>query len=604
MDDSDWPPRRPHQHYFLSIVCLFVCIIFLTTMTTLNSTDAPKKGIAGRIDYASWEKRTSDLTKQLDSEEESERLESANALGLDGKHARSAAEAQEREKAKEALKTKTFLDKYKKREEGVVQSLAGLLGPVEEKDDSVKTIEEKHQYVKYVTRDMLCAGKRVITVSDTTGPGKIILTQDLSNLESVTPTNSALQPKSYADDAENKEEMPETSTHRGIIKLNLRNLHNCTVVIKCKIITGTVEVSHCKNIILLIEGDDATVSTIQADLCTNLDIQFHDSPSSKNVPLRVRDTNSGPTTTLFWGQDKDDRIFHAGVSNLSVKTFRDGFVDLQTSADYIQNGAKVIGNASAEEVQFVTSVVDDEFLTERILKPGEAKGSVPMTERELKALEEKKIQIQEAMDERLKDIVKFKENPSGNSTATTTKDVSKEGSNDEDVIEEVYASTTKEEIGTIVAYCENQKAKGNEAFSAGEYAQAVLYYTIALDRAADLPDATTITEKLSNECSYSTPCTQLFARHIVLSNRSASFLKLGHHEKALKDGTEAEIIDPTYVKGIFRKGLALHAMGRYEEAIKSLASAQKLEPKNKQIKQALQFAEVRMHQEIQKRMQS
>ena len=68
-------------------------------------------------------------------------------------------------------------------------------------------------------------------------------------------------------------------------------------------------------------------------------------------------------------------------------------------------------------------------------------------------------------------------------------------------------------------------------------------------------------------------------------------------------GADAERLDPTYVKGVFRMGLALHAMGRYEEAIGSLARAQELEPKNKQIKQALQFAEVRRTQEIRKRMQ-
>ena len=41
---------------------------------------------------------------------------------------------------------------------------------------------------------------------------------------------------------------------------------------------------------------------------------------------------------MFWGEDKDDRsttgtIFHAGVEGLSVKTIRDGFVDLETVAD-------------------------------------------------------------------------------------------------------------------------------------------------------------------------------------------------------------------------------------------------------------------------------
>ena len=225
-----------------------------------------------------------------------------------------------------------------------------------------------------------------------------------------------------------------------------------------------------------------------------------------------------------------------------------------------------------------------------------------MTERELKALEKRKIQIEEALDEKLKGMVRIKDGPNGNNS-DKVKVASSEKSSDDEVVEEVYASATKEEIDGIVSSIEDQKAKGNEALTSGEYAQAVLYYTMTLDRAADLPDATSVTERLAGKgSSASSKLEQLFSRHIVLSNRSACFLKLGHHKKALKDGSDAELLDPTYVKGIFRKGLALHAMGRYGEAIKSLASAQKLEPKNKQIKQALQFAEVRMTQEMRKRM--
>ncbi|KAL7531682.1 hypothetical protein ACHAXR_004174 [Thalassiosira sp. AJA248-18] len=576
------------------------------TASSSSTTTAPKKGVAGRIDYDSWEKRASDLSKELDDEEEADRKANATALGLDGKHARSQAEAEELAKAKDIQKTKAALEKYKQREEGVIETLTGLLGPVEDDNDAINN-EEKHQEIKYVTRDVLGAGKRVLTICDTKGPGKIVLTQDLSNLESASPANTSLQPKSFKDDAENKEDMPKPTIHRGLIKLNLRNLHQCTVIVKCKIITGTVEISHCEDVTLIAEGDDATVVTVQADLCSNIDIQFHDSPSGKNVPLRVRDTNSGPTTTLFWGQDGDDRVYHAGVSKLRVATYRDGFVDLETRADYHEDGAKAVGNAAAEEVQFVTSVVDGEIVTEKVLSAGEAKGmkqgARPITDRELKVLEKKKSQIEEALDEKLKNMIQIKESPNGSGSKAKVSSSEKSGiSKDEDVVEEVYASTPKDEIEGIITSIEEQKAKGNEAFTAGEYAQAVLFYTMSLDRAAELPDAISVTEKLSNGNSSSPKLEQLFPRHIVLSNRSACFLKLGHHEKALKDGADAEVIEPTYVKGIFRKGLALHAMGRYQEAIKALASAQKLEPKNKQIKQALQFAEVRMHQEMQKRM--
>jgi len=560
----------------------------------MAATNAPQKGVAGRIDYDSWEKRTSDLTKQLEDEEEAERKESASVLGLDGRHARSKAEAEEQAKAKEAEEMKKMLDSYQKREVAVIAQLESLLGPV---NHEAVTKEEKDQETKYVTRDMLDAGKRVVSISNSSGPGKIVLTQDLSNLESFTPANTSLEPKTYRDDAENELPMPQDTTHRGIIKLILQNLHNCTVVIKCKVITGTVEISHCKDITVMISGDDATVPTIQADLCTNLDIQFHDAPSGKNVPLRVRDTNSGPTTTLFWGQDKDDRIYHAGVSRLHVSTYRDGFVDLETRADYKENGAQSIGNSTAEEIQFITSVVENELVTERIYRPGEAanvkKGMMPLTERELKNMQEQKKKIDDAVDKHLNNTIKI--------TNSDGAEVKHANVQEDGIIEEVY-TTTSEDIATIVASCENEKAKGNEAFTAGEYAQAVLFYTMALDRAAELPDATTVEERLSGKSTV--PITQLFPRHIILSNRSACFLKLGHHEKALKDGTESELLDPTYVKGIFRKGLASHAMGRYREAIDSLATAHKLEPKNKQIKQALQFAEVRMHQETQKRMES
>lgn len=124
----------------------------------MAATNAPQKGVAGRIDYDSWEKRTSDLTKQLEDEEEAERKESASVLGLDGRHARSKAEAEEQAKAKEAEETKKMLDSYQKREVAVIAQLESLLGPV---NHEAVTKEEKDQETKYVTRDMLDAGKRL-----------------------------------------------------------------------------------------------------------------------------------------------------------------------------------------------------------------------------------------------------------------------------------------------------------------------------------------------------------------------------------------------------------------------------------------------------------
>merc|ERR1712150_54019 len=114
----------------------------------------------------------------------------------------------------------------------------------------------------------------------------------------------------------------------------------------------------------------------------------------------------------------------------------------------------------------------------------------------------------------------------------------------------------------------------------------------ALDKAEELPSA----GQTSSSSSL------LFPSDIVLSNRAACFLKLGQHEKAEADAAQALKLNPQNIKALFRQGLALHAMEQYEQALPILAKAYKLEPKNKQVKQALQFCEMRLEQEYRKRM--
>ena len=47
-------------------------------------------------------------------------------------------------------------------------------------------------------------------------------------------------------------------------------------------------------------------------------------------------------------------------------------------------------------------------------------------------------------------------------------------------------------------------------------------------------------------------------------------------------------------KAAFRRGLALHALGRYREALPELGKARDLEPKNAQVADAIRFAEMRL----------
>jgi hypothetical protein len=60
--------------------------------------------------------------------------------------------------------------------------------------------------------------------------------------------------------------------------------------------------------------------------------------------------------------------------------------------------------------------------------------------------------------------------------------------NDDKVVEEVYTSKTREVIDAKIKCIDDQRAKGNEAFTTGEYAQAVQCYTIlTLHNAARRP---------------------------------------------------------------------------------------------------------------------
>jgi Flp pilus assembly protein TadD len=493
-------------------------------------------------------------------------------LGLDGKYARSAAEAVERQKAKELRKTKKTLEKFKKHETSYIQEFHNVF--------------ENNAPVFRVTRDLMEAGKRVVRIADCHGESpetcKVILTQDLSHLESHMPANAfqSTTPKSYPEDAENDVKEPVSSEPKsiyGLIKVFLNNLQNCEVVVKSKIITGTVEIHNCENIVLKIENT-ATVATVQADLSKNITLEFHDAVSGKNMPGK---------TPVPWGDDKDDRIFHAGVNNLHIRIFRDGFLECETKCDYIADGATAVGNATPEECQFVTSMShmdgNSTLVTEKVVRVGSATGSNvrAMTDRELEAERERREKAAKMALAMAEDLVQVKDKE-GNILVKKTEPQSEE-EKEEEVVEEVHTPGSLADQ-QVLEECGTLKARGNEAFGAGEYAQAILHYSLCLDKAAELSEK------------------QSFPEDVVYANRAACFLKLGQHEKAEADAAQTISINPKNVKGHFRRGLALHAAGRYEEALPVLANAYKLEPKNKQIEQAIRFAEVRLEEDRRKRM--
>ena len=85
------------------------------------------------------------------------------------------------------------------------------------------------------------------------------------------------------------------------------------------------------------------------------------------------------------------------------------------------------------------------------------------------------------------------------------------------------------------------KEQGNKFLTAGDYDQAIEAYSKAID--LDPSD------------------------HIFYSNRSAAYLSKGDAHSALVDGEKCIELCPTFAKGYSRKGAALHALRRYDEAI-------------------------------------
>jgi tetratricopeptide (TPR) repeat protein len=68
--------------------------------------------------------------------------------------------------------------------------------------------------------------------------------------------------------------------------------------------------------------------------------------------------------------------------------------------------------------------------------------------------------------------------------------------------------------------------------------------------------------------------------HIVYSNRSASYLKKGDLEDALKDAEQCVTLDATWAKGYGRKGAALFALGRLDDALAAYKHGTAVFPKD------------------------
>ncbi len=76
--------------------------------------------------------------------------------------------------------------------------------------------------------------------------------------------------------------------------------------------------------------------------------------------------------------------------------------------------------------------------------------------------------------------------------------------------------------------------------------------------------------------------------HLYYSNRSAAYLKKGDAQSALEDAKSTIALDPNFSKGYSRKGAALHALKRYNDAIAAFEEGLKKFPGDKALEKGLE----------------
>ncbi|CAK9195110.1 unnamed protein product [Sphagnum troendelagicum] len=109
------------------------------------------------------------------------------------------------------------------------------------------------------------------------------------------------------------------------------------------------------------------------------------------------------------------------------------------------------------------------------------------------------------------------------------------------------------------------KAKGNAAFSAGKFEEAVGYFAEAIALSPD--------------------------NHVLYSNRSAAYASLHKYEDALKDAKKTVELKSNWAKGYSRLGAAYVGLGQLNEAIDSYKQGLQHEPANEALKSGLADAE-------------
>lgn len=112
---------------------------------------------------------------------------------------------------------------------------------------------------------------------------------------------------------------------------------------------------------------------------------------------------------------------------------------------------------------------------------------------------------------------------------------------------------------------EEAKAKGNAAFSTGDYSAAIRHFTEAIELAP--------------------------SNHVLYSNRSAAHASLHQYSEALEDAKKTVELKPDWSKGYSRLGAAHLGLGHQEDAVAAYKKGLEYDPNNEGLKSGLADAQ-------------
>ncbi|CAJ1928335.1 unnamed protein product [Sphenostylis stenocarpa] len=109
------------------------------------------------------------------------------------------------------------------------------------------------------------------------------------------------------------------------------------------------------------------------------------------------------------------------------------------------------------------------------------------------------------------------------------------------------------------------KAKGNAAFSSGDYAAAIRHFSDAIALSP--------------------------TNHVLYSNRSASYASLQNYSDALTDAKKTVELKPDWSKGYSRLGAAHLGLSQYDDAVSAYKKGLEIDPNNEPLKAGLADAQ-------------